>query len=149
MGNKVVAMACTFLKKHPSITTIEDFRSEFADLPRTLPAKCVIDEIENIARREFARRIESAKAPEYIDGPDGEKVEVRRKPRDARPTPLTHFLLSGANYGDGRPRYFHRRATKGWRWMVADDDEVRAWRKQGVPMLKELPQEVIRKRRVA
>lgn len=136
MGNRVVAMACAFFKTHPAITSIEDFRSKFADLPRTLPAQCVIDEIENIARREFGRRIDAAKKPEYIDGPDGEKIEVRRKRADSKHTPLTSFLVPAVD-ANGRAvfRYYHLRPTKGWVSELVDAGEASLYQKQGVPNL--------------
>lgn len=148
MGNKVVALACAFLNKHPSMRSLEDFRAKFANLPRVAPPACVEREIENIASREFARRIEAARPPEEVEAADGTKVLIRRKGR-SEPTPLTSFMLADRGR-DAPPLYFSLRPTKGWRWERLDAYDAKAYKKQGVRTYDKIPnrRQEIKRRRV-
>lgn len=153
MSNMTIAAALRHFDANKRIVDIDMFWASYGrpDLMGGVPLTMapVLSSIEYEVRRRLAKRLDAAKPAETIELAGGATATVIRKDR-TRPDPLTHFLHAGSNYGDGRARYYMRRPTKGWRWTTTDDAEERAWRKQGVPVLVDLPgRSEIRKRRVA
>jgi hypothetical protein len=156
VANKALSAALRLLARRTEIVDLPTFwdalgRPDLREVERAdqLFGAGVYPSILYEAKRVIARRLEAAKPEETIELGDGATARVIRKDR-SKPAPLTRFLLSGENYGDGHARYFERRPTKGWRWSVADGFEVEAWIKQGVTLYADLPgRGEIRKRSVA
>lgn len=151
MANRLLAAALAVLNKRKEIVALPDFwdavqRPDLRDV--TEAAQLVGAPVLQSMLYE-AKRVIAGRNKKFLELKDGSKVEVIKK-ADRPPAPLTQFLLHGNNYGDGRARYFERRPTKGWRWSIVDDAEAKAWMRQGVRLLNDLPgRGEIRKRRVA